>query len=323
VARLVHEVCQSEPNCLFLLDEPETSLHPGAQLELVRFLLFETKAKRLQVVISSHSPAIVRCLPQEAIKVFDLDPNGVVNATGNVPVDEAFYILGHPQENKIHILVEDSLAKALVEAVLATKPPKFCSRFIVDFRPGGDAAMKMAAPILMLKSKGLFFLFDGDNITKLVKFDMKKISVETSSEEMDRVIKENLGVSVAFQEDSNMAEATKREQRIQFMNFANQSFHCLPFNTADDAIWNLDTAIGFHKLVNEEKPVPDFSKVTMVKKKFDILAKSVTPPSNRVDASGFQMLHSFFIQKFCAAKGPDFQALVTQLEEIANNAPVH
>ena len=42
---------------LLLLDEPETSLHPGAQVKLQRYILDQIKKKHLQVVISTHAPA--------------------------------------------------------------------------------------------------------------------------------------------------------------------------------------------------------------------------------------------------------------------------
>ena len=318
VARLVHEVCQSEPNCMFLLDEPETSLHPGAQLELIRFLLFQAKEKHLQFILSSHSPTLVRCLPQEAIKVFDLNPSGVVTAAENVPTDEAFYVLGHPQENKIHLLVEDSLAKSLVDAVLWTQPPKFASRFIVDFRPGGDAAMKKSAPVLMLKSKGLHFLFDGDNAKKLGKFDFGEISIKTTSAAMDQLIEKNMGVRIVFQEESNMSESDKRQQRLQFMEFANNSFHYLPFKTPEDAIWDLKAAVAFFELSNGKKAIPDFERIVKAKDKFLALGKAVTPTSTHHGATAFQYLHQVFIKRFCESEGPVFDELVVQLQEIAN-----
>ncbi|MEQ8209179.1 MAG: AAA family ATPase [Lacipirellulaceae bacterium] len=73
VVRLVHEVSKSEPGRLILLDEPETSLHPGAQERLLTFLLRETRQKKLQIIISTHSPALVRLLPKNAIRVVSLN----------------------------------------------------------------------------------------------------------------------------------------------------------------------------------------------------------------------------------------------------------
>ena len=56
-----------------LLDEPEVSLHPGAQERLVEFLFEQIKKHKHQVVVSTHSPSIIRHLPPEAIKVMMVD----------------------------------------------------------------------------------------------------------------------------------------------------------------------------------------------------------------------------------------------------------
>ncbi|KIE18188.1 hypothetical protein DS62_13105, partial [Smithella sp. SC_K08D17] len=75
VVRLVLEVLNAPAYSLILLDEPEVSLHPGAQSRLQSFLLNEIKKKKHQIVMSSHSPMFVESLPPEAIKVFYQNPN--------------------------------------------------------------------------------------------------------------------------------------------------------------------------------------------------------------------------------------------------------
>ena len=71
VVRLVHEIEISQPGRLILLDEPETSLHPGAQERLLEFLLRRIEEKKLQVVISTHSPqSCVRCHRRQSASWF-------------------------------------------------------------------------------------------------------------------------------------------------------------------------------------------------------------------------------------------------------------
>jgi len=76
VIKLVYEVGKAPNNALIILDEPEVSLHPGAQAELKKFLLRAVLKKKLQVVICTHSPTFVECLPNEAIKLFINDGTG-------------------------------------------------------------------------------------------------------------------------------------------------------------------------------------------------------------------------------------------------------
>ena len=61
-------------NGLFLLDEPENSLSPGKQTELVKFLEDSARFFGCQFVISTHSPFI---LAMQGAKIYDLDEDPV------------------------------------------------------------------------------------------------------------------------------------------------------------------------------------------------------------------------------------------------------
>lgn len=102
---------------LLLLDEPETSLHPGAQQKLIEHLLGIVKEKLIQVIISSHSPTFVQLLPSEALVVFDETADGVVPRPGPTKAS-AFERLGSIEKNKITILTEDKLLEALISRAI-------------------------------------------------------------------------------------------------------------------------------------------------------------------------------------------------------------
>lgn len=59
---------------LYLLDEPENSLSPGLQQELVQFLTDSVRFYRCQFVISTHSPFLL-AIP--GAKIYDLDSRPV------------------------------------------------------------------------------------------------------------------------------------------------------------------------------------------------------------------------------------------------------
>lgn len=107
---------------LLLLDEPETSLHPGAQKKLIEHLLGIVKEKLVQVIISSHSPTFVRLLPLEALVVFDETVDGVAPRPGPTKAS-AFERLGAIDKNKINILTEDKLLKALTSRAIQANWP--------------------------------------------------------------------------------------------------------------------------------------------------------------------------------------------------------
>lgn len=63
-----------EENGLYLLDEPENSLSPERQQELVRFIEDSVRFFGCQFVISTHSPFV---LALKGAKIYDLDENPV------------------------------------------------------------------------------------------------------------------------------------------------------------------------------------------------------------------------------------------------------
>ena len=63
-----------EENALYLLDEPENSLSPALQKEMVRFLEDSVRFYGCQFVISTHSPFL---LAVKGAKIYDLDSSPV------------------------------------------------------------------------------------------------------------------------------------------------------------------------------------------------------------------------------------------------------
>lgn len=112
---LVVDILNAEPCSLILLDEPETSLHPGAQRALLAFLLEQIKTKKHQIVISTHSVDFLMGLPHNAIKVFEGNEKFQTRILPSSSPSAALRRLGRPPQNKKRILVEDPMAKLLVE----------------------------------------------------------------------------------------------------------------------------------------------------------------------------------------------------------------
>ena len=63
-----------EENGLYLLDEPENSLSPGKQQELLRFLEDSARFFGCQFIIATHSPFL---LSMKGAKIYDLDEETV------------------------------------------------------------------------------------------------------------------------------------------------------------------------------------------------------------------------------------------------------
>lgn len=106
---------------LLVIDEVEASLHPRAQRRLIRFLLWLCRQKRLQIILSTHSPYVLEELPIESRILLLPGPTGLNVVRGITPefamsrIDEANY-------PELVIFVEDREASVLLREILASAP---------------------------------------------------------------------------------------------------------------------------------------------------------------------------------------------------------
>lgn len=164
VTSCVVQVLGAERGTLVLLDEPEVSLHPGAQERLLAFLAKAARTRQLQIVFSTHSPHFVTALPEDAIKSFNQQEDGRFVVLPSSHPYAAFRRLGAVTGGRIRVLVEDKLAKAVVEqALLLLNDDAQAAVFRVEFLSGGaDAILKYQVPVLMGAPGHTLVLLDGD-----------------------------------------------------------------------------------------------------------------------------------------------------------------
>jgi len=165
VVTLVLAVTEAAPRSLILLDEPEISLHPGAQRKLMTFIRDQAKAQRHQFVLSTHSPEIIRDLPDDAIKVFQVRPgDGKIElpVQASAPAD-AFFRLGVPVSGERVVYVEDALAGAVVERAIQILGEAAHARARIEILPGGaDEIQARMIPVLALSGAECLVMLDGD-----------------------------------------------------------------------------------------------------------------------------------------------------------------
>lgn len=106
-------------NSLLLVDEVEASLHPRAQRRLVRFLLWLARQRRIQIVLSTHSPFVLQELPQEARILLLPGPQGLSIVYG-VSADFAMTRLDDEVHPEVHVFVEDREAEILLREIFAS-----------------------------------------------------------------------------------------------------------------------------------------------------------------------------------------------------------
>jgi predicted ATPase len=106
-------------NSLLLIDEVEASVHPRAQRRLVRFLLWLARIRRIQIILTTHSPYVLQELPQEARLLLLPGPQGLSVVEGVSP-EFAMSRLDDEIHPEVHVFVEDREAEVLLREILAS-----------------------------------------------------------------------------------------------------------------------------------------------------------------------------------------------------------
>lgn len=164
VTMLVHAVKKANKKSLILLDEPETSLHPGAQKGLVSFLARETLVNKHQVIMSTHSAAMIEGLPNKARKLLASDSltGEVFLAAGSTSIEESFVRLGATYGKRM-ILVEDRLAAEIVLAAARKEGDAFLQTIETVVIPGGAGTLRTREAVACaMKDDACIIIFDGD-----------------------------------------------------------------------------------------------------------------------------------------------------------------
>lgn len=240
VAILVHKLLDATDSSLVLLDEPEVSLHPSAQTRLMDFLQQRALINKHQIVVSTHSPSIVKNLPKEAIKLFCLNEKlGKVDILQDVSPEESFYILGETTTKKT-IIVEDKLAKKFVEKSLKLGGDAFFNAFEVKFCPGGATTLinNFAVPLFQTNVKNVLFMLDGDQVTNN-EFIMSKSIPEDQNEHLQTILKGLLGLDVKIPCDGNSGKSNNNQKidlQRKFIDYSYDHISYLPISNPEDFI---------------------------------------------------------------------------------------
>lgn len=234
VIKLVHKVLMAPPYSLILLDEPEVSLHPSAQVNLKLFLLNQIDEKKHQVIISSHSPALIHDMPDQALKLFETQEDGRFTVKNNVSFREAFYNIENYAFDKKTIICEDEAAKCLLDKMLL-KMDKL-QYFNVVYIPGGaDTILTKNLPTMAKKEldlKNIFIILDGDK-DKKVRYNLKNLTHEQliSVETLKELVEEVTGCNIPTYEDGVKGRG-RIDQKIeilkQYIQFHHDNIFYLP-----------------------------------------------------------------------------------------------
>ena len=212
VVNLVIRIFNSSKNCLIILDEPETSLHPGAQEKLIKFLLWSIIEKKSQVIISTHSTTIANTLPENALKALQAGKDEKTEITPVTHKQKAFNQIGHIDENKKLFVIEDSLLQTIVEVALDQTEDWKKDIVKMQIPPsGGDDIFKHLIPLLIQQKNDSYVFLDGDK-KPTNDYDINKIK-ELNGKELIGLIKESFGCHPLYLSETN------KERSIDYLSW--------------------------------------------------------------------------------------------------------
>lgn len=155
------DLMESAPaQSLFVLEEPETSLHEDAQRRLAAYLLDACDRRHHQILLSTHSSAILEGLPPVARKLLFRDAAGVTEFPG-ISSTRARSILSGGAYRGLTLCVEDDFAALVLTEILRRAEPSLLKAVRIEAL-GNSTAVRNG--VLLLQRVGLKALGvrDGD-----------------------------------------------------------------------------------------------------------------------------------------------------------------
>jgi len=315
IVKLVIDLLNAKNYSLVLLDEPETSLHPLAQKRLINFILEQVKKKKLQVIISTHSPDIIEDMPKEAIKIFYENPvSGKVNIIENVHPENAFVHIGRTISDKKVIIVEDVLAKMIIEKVIIENGDS--ELFEVRFFPGGVGQMKQDEMTVLSKmdDNNHFIIFDGDQKADKIKIeelpDVEK-TIEILEEKIKSITKgknEKEGQNIKFAVDGGKDGGNEEQEidlMLKYIKYHHDNVFFLPRDIPEEIIWDND--------ILEEEIKEQIYTESNYKEKIRLLAKWEFDSDTNEDINA---IHKKLIKNWIKKKNDDYNEILQIITRI-------
>ncbi|MFD1886908.1 ATP-dependent nuclease [Paenibacillus wenxiniae] len=298
---LVHKILNAAPNSLILLDEPEVSLHPGAQKRLLIFLLKQIVRYKHQIVLSTHSPVFAEDMPKDAIKRFSRNPDTHrIDILDECFPSEAFKFLGLSSKYdnaKIH--VEDGLAARILEKVIKVSSDRF-DAFEVFFQPGGATYLKQNYILHYSKQmeNKIFVVLDGDQkLGDIIDYDTIPPSNLTKNY-LQKEIDNFTGTTISFAKDGGAGHSRDDQVLVaqkQYIDYYKNHVYFLPKQTPEEIIWDDEIIL---KWIDNNDVLQEISQKNTFKDKIFCAAKAIFDDTEKDTITAMEnMLIKNWIQK--------------------------
>lgn len=156
----VDKLENSPEQSLFILEEPETSLHESAQHEFAKYLLDVCNRRHHQIILSTHSSVIINALPSESRKLILRDENGV-DIINKISSNQVRSILSSGHVRQLDVCVEDIFAKVLLTEIIRIKKKELLKAVAIH-DIGDKDAVREAVRVLNKTGKKAIAVRDAD-----------------------------------------------------------------------------------------------------------------------------------------------------------------
>lgn len=148
-----------EDGSIVAIEEIEIGLHPSALNNLIDVLMEITLKKKLQLVITSHSPEFLRSCPSESLMFLNRNSQNI-DFIHRPNVEYVIKSIGGHSSHSISIFCEDNVAKALITNILPSKIKSISS--IVAY--GGKSELIGKADIIRKSytEQKIIIIWDGE-----------------------------------------------------------------------------------------------------------------------------------------------------------------
>lgn len=316
VAILVNKIFEAPDKSLIVLDEPEVSLHPGAQIRMLDFLLDRIKISKHQIILGTHSPFLIKGLPSESIKTLFLDSETKkVCATEKTSPDEAFFHLGIKNSSTYKLFVEDRLAAELIKKSLRMLGQAKHEKCEPVYLPGGANTLLNSYFIPYARTNRLdsLFILDGDQLKEALNSENKNF-LNKPDEQLDELLLNIFDGDIHLPVDAGKNGRNKqqeREAKIKILSFAATNLIYLPGDTPESFIWEnmkYDTSHSDESL----------DEIKCFKSKFEKLCKIKLGREEYENVTSDEI---FELQKRCLATVDDslLNEVTSQIDDFINS----
>lgn len=150
----------SPEQSLFIIEEPETSLHESAQYEFAKYLIDVCNRRHHQIILSTHSTVILNALPSESRKLLIRDNIGV-EIKDKISSNQVRSILSGGHVRQLDVCVEDIFARVLLTEVIREKRKELLKAISIH-DVGDKDAVREAVRILQRTGKNAIAVRDAD-----------------------------------------------------------------------------------------------------------------------------------------------------------------